>query len=66
MKYVFPILYAILFVAAVPWYWPNDFEGTLLGFPTWVVVSLAFSFLISALATWQFIKFWPEFEEGEK
>jgi len=51
--------FVLLFVAAVPWYWPAHDQETLLGLPRWVVVSIVASVLISCLAAWVFLCHWP-------
>ena len=51
--------FALLFIAAVPWYWPAHDQETLLGLPRWVVVSIVASVLISCLAAWVFLCHWP-------
>ena len=51
--------FALLFVAAVPWYWPAHDQETLLGLPRWVVVSIVASVLISCLTAWVFLCHWP-------
>jgi hypothetical protein len=61
--YLRPIVwlaYAVLFAAAVPWYWPADTSAQWLGLPLWVVVTLAGSFLISGFTAWLFLFAWPE------
>ena len=51
--------FALLFVAAVPWYWPEGYRATALGLPRWVVVSICASFLISCLTAWVMLRHWP-------
>ena len=51
--------FALLFIAAVPWYWPAHDQETLLGLPRWVVVSIVASVLISCLTAWVFLRHWP-------
>ena len=53
--------FALLFVAAVPWYWGDGGgESPLgLGMPLWVAVSTGVSFLISCLAAWAAFRTWP-------
>lgn len=60
------IVYAILFVLAVPWYWPVDDERVLLGFPLWVVVTVGISALISCFSAWLFLACWPDEDETEE
>ena len=52
--------FALLFAAAVPWYWAGGGETPLvLGVPLWVAVSTGVSFLISCLAAWAAFRTWP-------
>jgi len=52
--------FALLFIAAVPWYWADGGEQPLvLGMPLWVAVSTGVSFLISCLAAWAAFRTWP-------
>ncbi|MDF1861386.1 MAG: hypothetical protein P1U87_14315 [Verrucomicrobiales bacterium] len=59
------VVYLCLFVIAVPWYWPADSRQILFGFPLWVVVSIATSFVISCYTAWLFLTRWPEDSEEE-
>jgi hypothetical protein len=58
-------VYAVLFGIAIPWYWPAEDARVLLGFPLWVVVSIAGSFGISCFTAWLFVTRWPADEDGE-
>ena len=52
--------FALLFIAAVPWYWVGGGETPLVfGMPLWVAVSTGVSFLISCLAAWAAFHTWP-------
>ena len=52
--------FALLFIAAVPWYWAGGGETPLVfGMPLWVAVSTGVSFLISCLAAWAAFRTWP-------
>ena len=52
--------FALLFIAAVPWYWADGGEQPLvLGMPLWVAVSTGVSFLISCLVAWAAFHTWP-------
>ena len=52
--------FALLFIAAVQWYWTGGGETPLvLGVPLWVAVSTGVSFLISCLAAWAAFRTWP-------
>lgn len=57
--------YGILFLVAIPWYWPEGDERILFGFPLWVIVSVGVSFLISCYTAWLFLSGWPDREEEE-
>lgn len=64
------IVYLILFAIAIPWYWnlpslPIDAKSIWFGFPAWVVVSVAGSFLISCFSAILWTCFWPEDDEEE-
>lgn len=52
--------YLLLFLVAIPWYWPSENETVWLGLPLWVVVTLLASLLISIYTSWLFLKCWPE------
>ena len=52
--------FALLFIAAVPWYWTGGGETPLVfGMPLWVAVSTGVSFLISCLTAWAAFRTWP-------
>ena len=53
--------FALLFTAAVPWYWAAGGGETplVLGMPLWVAVSTGVSFLISCLTAWAAFSTWP-------
>ena len=57
------VTYLVLFLFAIPWYWDPRNASILLGFPTWVVVSVGVSFLIAAFTSWIFLTRWPSDEE---
>ena len=56
--------YALLYVIAIPWYWPDNYRGPLiLGLPLWVMVTLVAVF---ALALWTLLaiaRYWKPGEE---
>jgi len=52
-------VYLVLFSFSVPWYWPSGYDATLFGIPTWVVVTLLSSFLISIYTAWLLLFRWP-------
>ena len=56
-------VYAVLLVAAVPWYWPADDKPRWAGVPAWVVVSLAGSVVVSLYTAWLLRRPWPSEEE---
>ena len=60
------VVYLLILIPAIPWYWPQDYIGpVILGFPTWVIVSL-FCVFLSALWTVFVIHYtWHEEEEEE-
>jgi hypothetical protein len=59
--------YVILFVLAVPWYFPRESPGTLIfGMPVWAASSLGFSALISILTAYLALFRWPERAEGSR
>ena len=62
------LVYALLFVVAVPWYWqffPARAESILLGMPTWVTIAIAASFVVSALTAWRMLTCrWPGEEDA--
>jgi hypothetical protein len=59
------IVYLILFVIGIPWYWPSGDERIFLGFPLWVVVTIAVSFVISCYTARLFWNHWPSLDEEE-
>ncbi len=56
-------VYAVLLVAAVPWYWPADDETRWGGVPAWVVVALLGSVAVSLYTAWLLRRPWPSEEE---
>ena len=56
-------VYAVLLVAAVPWYWPVDDETRWAGVPAWVVIALAGSAVVSVYTAWLLRRPWPSEEE---
>jgi hypothetical protein len=64
------VIYLVLFAIAVPWYWtfsfmPIEQTAVWIGFPAWVVVSVAGSFLISCFTALLWVRFWPEEDEDD-
>ncbi|MFQ5413136.1 MAG: hypothetical protein ACE5E6_01630 [Phycisphaerae bacterium] len=57
--------YALLVAVGVPWYWPNDFDVAVLGWPVWALVSLAASVGISALTAFLAVAYWHVAERGD-
>ncbi|MEM9016802.1 MAG: hypothetical protein AAGC68_07290 [Verrucomicrobiota bacterium] len=57
------VVYVGLFIVAIPWYWPSGDERVFLGFPLWVVVSIAMSLVISIYTAWIFLTRWPRQED---
>ena len=53
-------VYAVLFAASIPWYWPADAAEITLGLPTWAAVSVLGSAAISSFTAWLFITRWPK------
>ncbi len=57
------VVYAVLFVAAIPWYLPSEAASTTwLGFPLWVTLSLAATFAIALFTVYVIGRFWSEDE----
>lgn len=57
------LVYAILFVAAVPWYLPAEAaSATLFGFPLWVTVSLAASLSVAVFTVFVIERYWSDDE----
>ncbi len=61
-----PLGFALLFVAAVPWYWGDGGGETplILGMTLWVAVSTGVSFLISCLTAWAAFRTWPSGDDN--
>ncbi len=60
------LVYALLYAVAIPWYWPANFHGPLVGgFPLWVAVSLASVVLLAVWTAWVILRYWKD-EEGGK
>ncbi|MEM6916948.1 MAG: hypothetical protein AAF491_10315 [Verrucomicrobiota bacterium] len=59
------ITVVLLFAIGVPWYWDPENDSVTFGFPTWTVVSVSVSFLISAFTAWIFLTRWPRDEEED-
>lgn len=61
------ITFLFFFAAAIPWYWqffPQTAVKVVLGFPLWVLTSIAGSALISCLTALSLYQFWPADEEA--
>ena len=56
-------VYAVLLLAAVPWYWPAGDETRWGGVPAWVVVAVAVSVAVSVYTAWLLGGPWPSEEE---
>lgn len=56
-------VYAVLLLAAVPWYWPAGDETRWGGVPAWVVVAVAVSVAVSVYTAWLLGRPWPSEEE---
>jgi len=59
------INYAVLVLIAVPWYWKgvSSAQNLVIGFPLWVVVSLAGALGIALQTAWVLRRPWPGEEE---
>lgn len=55
-----PWLYAALLALGIPWYWPADQYGIVLGLPAWVVVAIAVAVLAAILTAVLLARPWPE------
>lgn len=56
--------YVVLVVLGIPWYWPTGQSRFYLGFPLWVLVSLAVGLAAAVLTAWLFLHE-PAGREGE-
>lgn len=64
---IWPVLvYALLLAIGIPWYWPADNHGIVLGMPAWVVVAIAASACASVFTAWLLAKPWPAEAEPER
>ena len=58
------VVYLLILIAAIPWYWPEGYVGpVIMGFPTWVAVSLFCVFLSALWTTFAIHYTWREEEE---
>lgn len=54
-------VYLLLYVVAIPWYWPDGYRGPLVaGFPLWVVVTLGSALLLAGWTAWVIFHYWEE------
>ncbi len=55
------VVYLLLFVVAVPWYWPTGYRGPLvLGLPLWAAVSLGAVVLMALWTAFVIRRWWRE------
>ncbi|HCL28201.1 MAG TPA: hypothetical protein DIC52_07175 [Candidatus Latescibacteria bacterium] len=57
------IVYVLLYLVAIPWYWPAGYRGPLvLGLPLWVAVSLAATLTLALWTAYVIFRYWDEGE----
>ncbi len=58
-------VYLFLYALAIPWYWPQDYQGPLVaGFPLWVAVTLLSVAALAVFTGWVIFTYW-QVREGE-
>jgi hypothetical protein len=55
------LVYLFLFAAAIPWYWPLSYRGSLVvGLPMWVAVTVATTVLLASWTVFVIAKYWRD------
>lgn len=59
--------YAVLFSLAVPWYWPQESNATIIvwGWPRWALISLFGGMAISGFTVFLALRHWPDADADE-
>lgn len=60
------LVYLALFAIGIPWYWAEDDDRLVLGFPLWALVSFLSCVAIASLTAWLFLFRWPEDETEDE
>ncbi len=63
------LVYLVLFAAAIPWYWPPSYRGSLVaGLPMWVAVTIASIVLLAGWTVFVITKYWidPDDADGDQ
>lgn len=56
MPIFYIILYFLIIVVSIPWYWSDDINIIIYGFPFWVIIAIIGSFSASCLTTYLLLK----------
>ena len=60
------LVYILLYVIAIPWYWPAGYRGPLiLGLPLWMVVSLLAVLLMAGWTSWVISRYWKTVQKED-
>lgn len=51
------IIYFIFILTGIPWYWPENNNLIVAGFPAWVFVAILVSFFTSVFTAFLLLKF---------
>ena len=58
------VVYALLYVVAIPWYWPEGYRGALIfGLPTWAAVSLGATLALALWTAYVIHRYWDGGQE---
>jgi hypothetical protein len=56
MRIFYIILYILIILISIPWYWSDNVNIVLYGFPFWVIIAILGSFSASCLTTYLLLK----------
>lgn len=61
------IIMALIMLGGIPWYLPKgSLQPTVLGVPYWMLISVAFSFILCGYLSWLCLSQWDIVEEQER
>ena len=60
-------VYLVLLVIAIPWYWSDDSQLIIFGFPVWVFVAILVSLITSIFTAFILLRYpWSESIESDE